>query len=154
MRRARRCVAPVAAVLVLVWAAIAGAADYGWALSGYGSAHSVLTANHFMTERQDRWGNWNGHILDLWLPWFCQMHAIHWGNGDGIPMRIQFIPPAGYGVGCRPGYDQSQYAGWTTGNGYYEGQHYTTGYTSRHVFYVPGRNPSSPDAWGTEIEVW
>jgi hypothetical protein len=158
MRRARRFGAALLATLALLLCssnpAGAQAYDYGWALTAYGSAHSVLTANHFMTERRDGLGGWNGHINDYWLPWFCHLHAIHWGNGVGVPMRIQFIPPAGWGVGCRPGYDQSGYGGWTTGTGHYEGQHYTTGYTARRVFYIPGRNPASPDAYGTEIEVF
>ncbi len=155
MRRARKIWAGVAAgALTIAVAAVAWAGDYGWQLTAYGSAHSNLTGNHFMTERQDGYGNWNGHILDLWLPWFCRVDAIHSGDGVGTTMRIQIVPPAGSGVGCRPGYDNSQAYGWSTGTGWYEGWHSTTGYTSRRVFYISGRNPASPDAYGTEIEVY
>lgn len=145
----------LALLLVTAWHAPAGAQtiDYGWNLTAYGSAHTVLTANHMMVERRDAWNNWNGHVLDDWLPGFCQLAAIQPGNAAGVTLKLYFVSPSGSGTGCYPGVDQSRWHGWRTAGGWHEGQHITAGYVSRSTFYVGGRDPASPDAWGTVIEI-
>lgn len=126
--------------------------DYGYKLTAYGSARCLMTNNHLMCERFDAYGNSGGHAIDYWMPAWCVLTAIHAGNANGTPMRLQFAAPYGWQAGCYPGYDQSAYYGWHTGYGYYEGQHRSSGYTRRNVIYI-GRDPNTTNAYGTLVEV-
>ena len=143
------------AVAVLAPARPAGAqsTDFSYQYTAYGSAHCVLTNNHFMCERFDAYGRSGGHAVDYWLPAWCQLNWISAGNANGAPMRIQFSAPAGWHAGCYPGHDQSAHYGWHTGYGHYEGQHRSSGFTRRSVTYV-GRDPNTTNAYGTLVEVW
>lgn len=125
----------------------------GWWLTAYGSGHVLLTANHNMVERFDAAGYSNGHPIDNWYPWFCYIHHIEGGDAAGTPLRIYLAPPNGYGVSCYAGLNGSATAGWHTNTGHYEGQQKVYSPAWVENWFVPGRDPASPSAYGSVIKV-
>jgi hypothetical protein len=124
-----------------------------WGLTTWGSAHYVLTSNHFMVWRQDGAGNPTGHVVDHWFPWYCQVGAIHHGNAAGTALRIWIVPPLGYPYSCLPN-GWSDYYGWATGTGWFEGQNHAIDWcASQTVLRIPFRDPSRADAYGTQIAI-
>lgn len=126
--------------------------DYWW-LTSWGSAHVLWTGNHNIVERFDSAGGSSGHVVDNWYPWFCQFHHIESGNAAGTPLRIYLAPPNGVGVSCYAAYNNHPVLGWTTNTGHYEGQQKVFWPAWVENWYVPGRDPASPSAYGTVIKI-
>lgn len=124
-----------------------------WGLSAWGSGHYLLTGGHFMVERFDANGWSNGHVVNHWFPWYCQVGPIHHGNAAGTALRIWIVPPLGYPYSCLSN-GWSNYYGWSTNTGWAEGQNHALGWcVSQTTLQIPFRDPTRADAYGTQIAI-
>lgn len=152
----RRLLVVLVAATALLWPTTAGAQTTidDWWLTANGSAHCVLTGNHFMCERFDQYGNSGGYTRNDWLPAWCVVTTITSGDAAGTPMRIMIVAPLGWEAGCYPAYENSAYSGWQTGYGLYEGYASTSGWSTRTATAVPFRNPNVWNGVGTLVEIY